>query len=146
MPAGACPYVRGRTCKQNKTKQFQTACQKHQPHRPFLRSHVPVRACPYPFLLHGALPHVQCYLPSEQFVRHPFHLFPKCFPSYVYCWGPEYVPFQGLILIGQVVPKLWPFIYQTNDRTRCYDVTILYFYCFLHVRARTHGHALVGIN
>ena len=39
-------------------------------------------------------------------------------------WGPEYVPFQGLILIGQVVPKLWPFIYQTNDRTRCYDVTI----------------------
>ena len=21
-------------------------------------------------------------------------------------------------------PKLWPFIYQTNDRTRCYDVTI----------------------
>ena len=42
----------------------------------------------------------------------------------VYCWGPEYVPFQGLILIGQVVPKLWPFIYQTNDRTQCYDVTI----------------------
>ena len=37
----------------------------------------------------------------------------------VYCWGPEYVPFQGLILIGQVVPKLWPFIYQTNDRTHC---------------------------
>ena len=30
----------------------------------------------------------------------------------VYCWRPEYVPFQGLILIGQVVPKLWPFIYQ----------------------------------
>uniref|UniRef100_A0A8C4NEC0 F-box domain-containing protein n=1 Tax=Eptatretus burgeri TaxID=7764 RepID=A0A8C4NEC0_EPTBU len=27
---------------------------------------------------------------------------------------------EGLILIGQVVPKLWPFIYQTNDRTRCY--------------------------
>ena len=22
------------------------------------------------------------------------------------------MPFQGLILIGQVVPKLWPFIYQ----------------------------------
>ena len=42
----------------------------------------------------------------------------------VYCWWPECVPFQGLILIGQVVPKLWPFIYQTNDRTRCYDVTI----------------------
>ena len=30
----------------------------------------------------------------------------------VYRWGPEYVPFQGFILIGQVVPKLWPFIYQ----------------------------------
>ena len=37
----------------------------------------------------------------------------------VYCWGPEDVPFQGFKLIGQVVPKLWPFIYQTNDRTRC---------------------------
>ena len=37
----------------------------------------------------------------------------------IYCWGPEYVPFQGLISIGQVVPKLWPFIYQTNDSTRC---------------------------
>ena len=37
----------------------------------------------------------------------------------VYCWGPECVPFHGLILIRQVVPKLWPFIYQTNDRTRC---------------------------
>ena len=63
----------------------------------------------------------------------------------VYCWGPEYVRFQGLILIGQVVPKLWPFIYQTNDRTRCYDVTIdltilLFFFFsffFWHVRART---------
>ena len=43
----------------------------------------------------------------------------------VYRWGPEYVPFQGFILIGQVLPKLWPFIYQTNDRTRCYDVTII---------------------
>ena len=30
----------------------------------------------------------------------------------VYCWGPVDVPFQGLILIGQVLPKLWPFIYQ----------------------------------
>ena len=29
------------------------------------------------------------------------------------------VPFQGLILIGQVLPKLWTFIYQTNDKTRC---------------------------
>ena len=29
------------------------------------------------------------------------------------------MPFQGLILIGQVLPKLWPFIYQTNDKTRC---------------------------
>ena len=37
----------------------------------------------------------------------------------LYCWGPEDVPFQGLILIGQVLPKLWPFIYQTNNRTRC---------------------------
>ena len=54
----------------------------------------------------------------------------------VYCWGPVDVSFQGLILIGQVVPKLWPFIYQTNDRTRCYDVTILLFFC-------TYGHILV---
>ena len=30
----------------------------------------------------------------------------------VYYWGPEYVPFQCLILIWQVLPKLWPFIYQ----------------------------------
>ena len=30
----------------------------------------------------------------------------------VHCWGPVYVPFQGLILIGQVLPKSWPFIYQ----------------------------------
>ena len=29
------------------------------------------------------------------------------------------MPFQGLIFIGQEVPKLWPFIYQTNDKTRC---------------------------
>ena len=42
----------------------------------------------------------------------------------VYCWGPEDVPFECLILIGQAVPKLWPFIYETNDRTRCYDITI----------------------
>ena len=27
-----------------------------------------------------------------------------------YCRGPEDVPFQGLILIGQAVPKLRPFI------------------------------------
>ena len=58
------------------------------------------------------------------------------------------MPFQGLILIGQVVPKLWPFIYQTNDRTRCYDVTtdalkvvlffvVVVFGFFLHVRPRT---------
>ena len=29
-----------------------------------------------------------------------------------YCWGREDVRFQGLILIGQAVPKLRPFIYQ----------------------------------
>ena len=29
-----------------------------------------------------------------------------------YCWGPADVPFQGLILIGQAVPKLRPFICQ----------------------------------
>ena len=39
-----CPYVRGRTCRK---KNFQTACQKQQPHRPFLRSRVPVRAWLY---------------------------------------------------------------------------------------------------
>ena len=39
-----------------------------------LSDHVPVRACPYPFLLHGALPRVQCCLPSEQVVLHPFIL------------------------------------------------------------------------
>ena len=63
-----------------------------------------------------------------------------------YCWGPVDVPFQGSILIGQVVPKLWPFIYQTNDRTRCYDVTIdvTSVLCFLHVRPRTYGHARTG--
>ena len=33
-------------------------------------------------------------------------------PCQEYCWGPEYVPFQGLILIGQAVPKLRPFICQ----------------------------------
>ena len=37
----------------------------------------------------------------------------------VYCWGSVDVPFQCLMLIGQVVPRLWPFIYQTNDMTRC---------------------------
>ena len=26
------------------------------------------------------------------------------------------MPFQGLILIGQVLPKLWPFIYQPMKR------------------------------
>ena len=59
------------------------------------------------------------------------------------------MPFQGLILIRQVVPKLWPFIYQTNDRTRCYDitidVTIVLFLFFArtatHVRPLTYGHA-----
>ena len=40
--AHTCMAVRGK-----KQKNFQTACQKQQPHRPFLRSHVPVRACPY---------------------------------------------------------------------------------------------------
>ena len=73
MAVGACPYVRGRTCKQTKKlsnrvpettttqavlsfsrartcvavhaknknkKNFQTASQKRQPHRPFLRSRV----------------------------------------------------------------------------------------------------------
>ena len=62
----------------------------------------------------------------------------------VYCWGPEYVHFQGLILIGQVVPKLWPFIYQTNDRTRWYDVTMtsqsfFFFFLFLHIWPRRYG-------
>ena len=65
---------------------------------------------------------------------------------HVYCWGPEYVHFQGLILIGQVVPKLWPFIDQTNDRTRCYDITLDVTIFFLHVRARTYGHVLLIIN
>ena len=57
------------------------------------------------------------------------------------------MPFQGLILIGQVVPKLWPFIYQTNDRTRSYDITIVtILYLFFartttYVWARTYGHA-----
>ena len=63
-----------------------------------------------------------------------------------YCWDPVDVPFQGLILIGQVVPKLWSFIYQTNDRTRCYDVTIdvtiLVFFFFLFFC--TYGHARTG--
>ena len=56
-------------------------------------------------------------------------------------------------LIGQVVPKLWPFIYQTNDRTRCYDitidVTILFFFTlffFLHVQPRkSEGTACVVV-
>ena len=55
------------------------------------------------------------------------------------------VPFQGLILIGQVVPKLWPFIYQTNDSTRCYDVTIdvtiLLFFSFFFARTGTQVRA-----
>ena len=67
----------------------------------------------------------------------------------VYCWGPVDVAFQGLILIRQVVPKLWPFIYQTNDRTRCYDVTIdvtillLFFFFFFFC---THGHSRTGTH
>ena len=63
----------------------------------------------------------------------------------VYCWGPVDVPFQGFILIGQVLPKLWPFIYQTNDRTRCYDVTtdvtILFFFTYGHTLTGTHVRA-----
>ena len=56
------------------------------------------------------------------------------------------MPFQGLILIGQVLPKLWPFIYQTNDRTRCYDVTIdvtipLLFFFLIFARTATHVRA-----
>ena len=43
----ACPYVRGHTCKKKKKKNFQTGCQKQQPHRPFLRSRVSVRAWAY---------------------------------------------------------------------------------------------------
>jgi len=39
--------VRARTCKKKTKKNFQTACQKQQPHRPSLRSRVPVRAWPY---------------------------------------------------------------------------------------------------
>ena len=73
------------------------------------------------------------------------------------------MPFQSLILIGQVVPKLWPFIYQTTDMTGCYDVTIdvtILLFCYFlffartatHVRARTsvikcgtsHRHDTVG--
>ena len=63
---------------------------------------------------------------------------------HVYCWGPVDVPFQGLILIGQVVPKLWPFIYQTNDVTIDVTIVLLFFSLFFffartatHVRART---------
>ena len=45
------PYMRGRTCvavnAKKKKKNFQTACQKQQPQRPFLRSRMPVRAWPY---------------------------------------------------------------------------------------------------
>ena len=42
------------------------------------------------------------------------HIFLIDLPSVLL--GPEYVPFQGLILIGQVLPKLWPFIYQPMTR------------------------------
>uniref|UniRef100_A0A8C4NAB0 Arf-GAP domain-containing protein n=1 Tax=Eptatretus burgeri TaxID=7764 RepID=A0A8C4NAB0_EPTBU len=28
--------------------------------------------------------------------------------------------------LGVHISRLWPFIYQTNDRTRCYDITIDY--------------------
>ena len=42
------------------------------------------------------------------------------------------MPFQGFILIGQVVPKLWPFIYQTNDRTRWYVLPYLIAYVFYY--------------
>ena len=44
---------RARTCKKKKnlnkklSNQAEARSQKQQPHRPFLRSHVPVRACPY---------------------------------------------------------------------------------------------------
>ena len=49
-----------------------------------------------------------------------------------YCWGPEDVPFQGLILIGQAVPKLWPFIcffkkflhdWRHNSSSSSFDMT-----------------------
>ena len=39
------PYVRVR--KKKKKKNFQTTSKKQQPHRPFLRSRVPVRVWPY---------------------------------------------------------------------------------------------------
>ena len=47
-----CVLVRARTCvpvrekRKTSKKDFQTASQKQQPHRPFLRSHVPIRAWP----------------------------------------------------------------------------------------------------
>jgi len=44
-----------------------------------------------------------------------------------------------LILIGQVVPKLWPFICQTNDRTRCYDITIDVTILFFFARTGMHS-------
>jgi len=63
------------------------------------------------------------------------------------------VPFQGLILIGQVVPKLWPFIYQPmtghGAMTSRLTSQFFLFYLFIiiiviffartatHVRART---------
>ena len=61
----------------------------------------------------------------------------------VYCWGPEYVPFQGLILIGQAVPKLQPFICQpmTGHCAMTSRLMSQLFICFFFPRT---GHARTG--
>ena len=43
----AWPYVQTKKKKKKQKKNFQTTCQKQQPHRPFLRSRVPVCVWPY---------------------------------------------------------------------------------------------------
>ena len=60
------------------------------------------------------------------------------------------VPFQGLILIGQAVPKLQPFIYQPMTGhgaiTSLLTSQLNHFFFFLHVRPRTFGHAPMGMH
>ena len=52
-------------------------------------------------------------------------------------WGPEYVPFQGLILIGQAVPKLRPFICQPmtihGAMTSRMTSQLMFIYLFLFI-------------
>ena len=61
--------------------------------------------------------------------------------SQEYCRGPADVPFQGLILIGQAVPKLRPFIYQpmTGHGAMTSRVSSQFFFS-------TYGHAPTGTH